>query len=584
MSTQTITSPQTHLMGQLGDSLDRAARRLQTHPYSPMFIRSDVSFEMPRIFNAYSGDISGRYIEFFSVYGQMGYAADGLREMVQQVLTFQHPEGYFGAAGFDKSSLTAKETKIFWGNGRLLIGLLEYYRFSKDASVLAAARRLGDFLCSCGLHESTSAIGKAVAADGGAAGFATTFCSCIEGVVRLFEETRDVRYAQLAKGIAALLPETFDGFHSHGRMTALRGMVDLATATKDDAMLHRVMRQWQAIHDEHVTVLGGVREVFGYKCTRDEGCSEADWLMLSLKLFGATGQAKFLDAAERCLFNHLLANQLLNGGFGHMPFAMDEVPGHDDQVISGTNLDGLKEAYWCCSFHGPRAILEAARYLVAQRGGQGVDVMFVASANVCCGDLQLELSADPLGEAMEISMKEAPAGELAIRVRVPSWAHEPAAWLAGEPGRRVTADGEYLSIVRRWHKGDVVRVELHPRFEIRPGVDAVQREYSPDKDALFFGRLLLGYDNSDDLLHGQGMRADTTTLVLLEDRLQNSPVTFPCKTIVEYFDIAQNRTIWSPRELLPLILRPADRYMRTVHPIERRSWASLTPAQRGELA
>jgi len=316
MHNEAVPSLQAHFTGILGDSLDRAVRRLRSHPYSPMFVRSDVSFEMPRIFNAYSGDISGRHIEFFSIYGQMGYGTEGLREVVQQVLKFQRPEGYFGVAGFDKTNLTHKETKIFWGNGRLLIGLLEYYRLSKDHSALDAAKRLGDFLFSCGVHEPTSAIGQAVARDTYSAGFATTFCSCIEGVVRLFEETHDGRYATLAKGMADLLPDSFEGFHSHGRMTALRGMVDLAVATQDQAMLERVLGQWQTIHDEHVIVLGGVRECFGYRCKRDEGCSVADWAMLSLKLLAVTGEAKFLAAAERCLFNHLLRVRARAAGLG----------------------------------------------------------------------------------------------------------------------------------------------------------------------------------------------------------------------------------------------------------------------------
>lgn len=583
MRKEAVPSLQTHFRGIFGDSLDRAVRRLRSHPYSPMFVRSDVSFEMPRIFNAYSGDISGRYIEFFSIYGQMGYDTDGLREMVQQVLKFQRPEGYFGVAGFDKSNLTHKETKIFWGNGRLLIGLLEYYRLSKDQNVLDAARRLGDFLFSCGVHERTSAISQAVARDTYSAGFATTFCSCIEGVVRLFDLTHDGRYATLAKGMADLLPDTFEGFHSHGRMTALRGMVDLAVATKDQAMLNRVTGQWQTIHDEHVIVLGGVRECFGYRCKRDEGCSVADWAMLSLKLLAVTGESKYLASAERCLFNHLPANQFQNGGFGHVPLAVDEVAGHDERIVAGTSLGGLTEAYWCCSFHGPRAILEAARHLMTFRD-DCLEVAYVASAEVSCGDMRLELLADPFGQTLEIAVKEAQAGEFAIRVRVPAWAHEPEAWLPGEtPGRIAPEDG-YLTMTRRWQKNDVVRIELHPRFEVAPGVDTAQRSYALDKDALFYGRLLLGYMYEDDLLWGQEMRSDVTTVVLFEHRPQAGPVRFPYKTIVEYFDKAQNRTIWSPRELVPVMHRTGDQPLRTVHTIERRPWDSLTPQQQAELS
>jgi hypothetical protein len=74
------------VQGLLAERLERAMQRLRAYPYSHLFVRSDVTFEMPRIFAAYSGDISGRYIELFSVYGQMGYATPGLERLVKQVL------------------------------------------------------------------------------------------------------------------------------------------------------------------------------------------------------------------------------------------------------------------------------------------------------------------------------------------------------------------------------------------------------------------------------------------------------------------------------------------------------------------
>lgn len=583
MLTQPTIPIRVRFRDELADSLDRAVRRLRAHPYSPRFIRADVSFEMPRIFNAYSGDISGRYIEFFSIYGQMGYAVDDLAELVRQVLAYQHPAGYFGVAGFNRAKLSDTETKIFWGNGRLLIGLLEYYRWSKDPVVLAAAQKLGDFLFACGLHESTSAIGQAVAADGGPAGFATTFCSCLEGVVRLFEETRDPRYAQLARGIAALLPAKLDGFHSHGRMSALRGMVDLALATDDQALLDNVLQQWQTIHDQHVTVFGGIREHFGCACTRDEGCSIADWLMLSLKLFAATEKAACLDAAEWCLFNHLLANQFHNGGFGHRPFTLDKVTGHDTAIATGLQPGGT-EAYWCCSLHGPRALLEASKYLATRRSAASLDVNYLAAADLADGDLSLEISTDALAQTTQIKVKQAPATPVAIRVRIPAWAHEPTASLVHDAGQHAAMEDGYLTMKRRWQPGEVFRVELHPQFEIRNGVeDAVQQTYAPDKQALFYGRLLLGYNGFDDLLWGQSMKADTTTLLLPQARPHTGPVSFPYKTIVEYFDKTQSRTIWAVRQLVPLTLRLPDQPLRTVHTIAPRSWASLTSAQQDEL-
>ena len=578
--------------GLWGERLARAVNRLRVHPYSAVFIRSDVTFEMPRIFAAFSGDISGRYIEFFSLYALMGYPTPELATIVEQVLPAQKPSGYFGEEGFDKTQLTGRETKIFWGNGRLLIGLMEYYRLTNDPQILAAATRLGDFLFDCGLHESASAVGKALAADGGAAGFATTFCSCIEGIVRLYEITGDARYAKLAQGVAALLPDTFESFHSHGRITALRGMVDLARATDDARMMDRVIRQWNEIESEHLTSTGGIREHFGATCHHDEGCSVADWVMLSLKLFSATGQPEYLRAAEHCFLNHLLATQFENGGFGHQPLLPTPVKGHEP-ILAGIGLtaqaraNDLKEAYWCCSFHGPRAVLEMASHLVVAPSRAEIAINLPLTAQVQSPDWELQLTSDLFGKSLEIDIRQAPASPMTLRILVPSWANHPEASILAANGKPepVKMNESTLVMERTWRPGDRIQVEFHPALRVAPALHAAEQVYATDKEAVFFGPLLLGYECSDPLLWGQMVKEEklTTTLVLIDDHPQAEDPGVPMQMIVEYHDAIDDRTIWSPRALVPAMLRCNDQPLRTVHTIEHRPFASLNAAQQEEL-
>jgi DUF1680 family protein len=547
---------------------------------------------MPRIFTAYSGDISGRYIEFFSLYGQMGYPVPELAGIVERVVSAQKPLGYFGEEGFETQRLTQRETKIFWGNGRLLIGLMEYHRLTNDPKVLSAACRLGDFLFQCGLHESTSSIGQGVAADVGPAGFATTFCSCLEGIVRLFEVTRDPRYATLAKGVADLLPETFEGFHSHGRMTALRGMVDLAGITHDAAMMDRIIRQWKVIEAEHVTPLGGIREHFGDGCTRDEGCSVADWVMLSLKLFSATGEAEYLEAAEHGFLNHLLAVQFENGGFGHQVLLPQKVKDHEPLLMGiglpkGECLNYTNEAYWCCSFHGPLAILNLARHLAAVPTDTGLKINLPLTAEIASAGLELETEADIFGQTLEITIRRAPSTPVTLQVQIPAWAHTPEASLrlpTGQP-EPVTPEGNMLTLHRLWQPGEKLLMNFHPTWHVEPAFPLAQLSYAPEKEAVFFGPLLLGYECSDDLLWGQLMTGPeiVTTLVVIEDHPRSLVASERLPMIVEYFDTEAGRTIWAPRVLTPTLLRYRDQPMRTVHTVARRAFASLPAAQQEEL-
>ena len=123
------------LGGVTGDAYRRGIDRLSQDPYgSPAFLRSDISFEMQRVFTNYSGDISGRFIQIASLTsprGQMSPAA--LSELLQGIARFQNADGHFGAAvdwnaPLEPESPRAVMLPIFWGNSRLLVGLLEAHR------------------------------------------------------------------------------------------------------------------------------------------------------------------------------------------------------------------------------------------------------------------------------------------------------------------------------------------------------------------------------------------------------------------------------------------------------------------------
>ena len=72
-----------------------------------------------------------------------------LDAFVKKAIPLQHREGYFGKS-FDAEHPGDDDLALLWGNGRLLVGLVEYYQLRHDEAALAAARRLGDFLVGIG--------------------------------------------------------------------------------------------------------------------------------------------------------------------------------------------------------------------------------------------------------------------------------------------------------------------------------------------------------------------------------------------------------------------------------------------------
>jgi hypothetical protein len=106
----------------------------------------------------------------------------------------------------------------------------------------------------------------------------------------------------------------------------------------------------------NVLLQGAVPEMFTPAIKRDEGCSEADWLRLSLDLWRETGEAKYIEQAERAL---------ISGDFGHYPLSAEGIP------------PPHARAWSCCMMHGLRAFAAvfegvpgAGRQVVARPAGR----------------------------------------------------------------------------------------------------------------------------------------------------------------------------------------------------------------------
>ncbi|CAN5748390.1 hypothetical protein BH10ACI4_BH10ACI4_00870 [soil metagenome] len=317
--------------------------------YTTEFLLADVYGAPGRRFTNFSGDVSGRWIGAVSAasatYRQHFPMLD---EVVHKTLSLQHPEGYFGKT-FRFDHPTDDDLALLWGNGRLLIGLMEYYALTGDAATLGAAKRLGDFLVRLGPKFNT----KQMADEFGAAHFAMSYICWTqqtEGLAALYAATRDIRYRDLCSAIAERM-ERRPADHVHGYLCSLRGTLDLYTATGEKAHLKRVEEAWlDVVHSGDVLITYGVPEAWSPNKKRTEGCAECDWLRLNLALWRATGKEVYLEMAEHVLFNEFSMNQFSTGDFGHAILNEAGTPG----IVS-------VRAWWCCTFHGLRTFPDIHR-------------------------------------------------------------------------------------------------------------------------------------------------------------------------------------------------------------------------------
>ncbi|HOW70946.1 MAG TPA: glycoside hydrolase family 127 protein [Phycisphaerae bacterium] len=421
--------------------LERAVSRLCSAPLNDArFALSDVSLELTRRFTEYSGDISGRLLGALSAAEPvLGRDIAAIDELISGFRRHQRPDGHFGAdQDLDKEINQQRDMPILWGNGRLLWALTQSYQQKPSPEILVMAKKLGDYALATHKYYAKEENFRCV---GGvfASGFTTCYPSLIEGLATLGEITRDSRYTQEARSIGklSLLDGEFDMHHSHGRMTSFRGMLEVDRVLGSPEFLAAVRRGYDRISSEYQLPTGGILELFDMNYGRDEGCSEADWLWLSLMLWRVTGESRYLDAAEHTLRNHLLAVQFRNGGFGHHTFRPAKAE-HGNVPGAGIEHYG-SEAYWCCSMHGAQVLADLPRYGVLHDGRRAlVTWLAEVDAKFRVGDREVTITTrrhTPI--EWQIEAKASSGGEIILALRVPAWARHTGLRINGEdmPGQ-----------------------------------------------------------------------------------------------------------------------------------------------------
>ncbi|HEY6491317.1 MAG TPA: beta-L-arabinofuranosidase domain-containing protein [Terracidiphilus sp.] len=459
---------------------DQTLRRVldgDSPAYTEEFVLADVRPTPERRFTEYSGDVSGRYIGALATASQVfGTDVPGLASLVEKVIALQKPEGYFGSAfAFDHPA--DRDMALLWGNGRLLVGLLEYHALRPTEPVLASCRRLGDFL----VRISPLMLSQPIRDAFGAKHFASSYICWTqqtEGLASLYRVTKGERYRTLAEEIAAVI-ERRPGDHVHGYLTSLRGVMDLYAVTGQAGLLQQCEAAWQDIcGSQDLLITGGVPEGWSPNNHRTEGCGEADWVRLNLALWKATTNQKYLALAERALFNELAFNQFASGDFGHRVYTETGLP-----------AGGAVRAWWCCTLHGLRCFPDIEKSVFrASEGGLYYDLPLDGQIKGTGVEATAESNLARDG-SLRITIHEMGNDPSLVALRRPAWAKRVDLRLNGKAVQFRESDG-YAHLERHWRAGDIV--------DVRYAIELRETRYDDKRVAFSFGPWLLGASVADN--------------------------------------------------------------------------------------
>jgi uncharacterized protein len=433
--------------------------------------------------------------------------------LVARVAAAQEPDGYlhtsFGRPGQPPRYCDLESGHELYCFGHLFQAAVARMRTGHDDHLPQVARRLADHV-----YEQFGPGGR------------VAVCGHPEiemALVELARSTGEQRYLDLARLLIERRGTGTLGVHPFGQeyfqddipvreATTMRGhavralylasgALDVATETRDEELSAAVRRQWTNGVARRTYITGGVGshhqdEAYGddFELPADrayaETCAGIASVMLSWRLLLATGENKYADLIERTLLNNVLAAPREDGRAFYYTNTLHQrtagpVPAEDRLVQRAES--GLRAPWFevsCCPTNIARTLASVALYF-ATASDNGIQLHqygdYRLATTLPAGTVALQVSSTyPASSKITVTIIEAPARELTLRLRIPAWAggsvtltEAPA---TRHPGhvviRRVFRAGETIGITFPDHARATYP---DPRIDATRGTFAVER-------------------------------------------------------------------------------------------------------------
>lgn len=362
-----------------------------------------------------------------------------------------------------------------WTHAYLVLGLLEVHRHFPDARYREAACRIGD-LCWNVLGSGAIAITEL----GNHHGLSATVL--IDPAVELYLETGEHRYLELAKRVVeqadahaplALVSRARAGADaseiSTGKAYQLLwncvGLAKLFRATGDATYRDAAERVWENVRAHHLTLGGGPWGGVGHR---------------SREVFNARGFFSPHGYVETCsVLAWIQLNRELLAISDHPRYAEEIERSAYNALLGATTPDGEEWCYYafengervhtthwrCCKSSGAMALEELPRLAWRTTATHAITIDLFGSGHATfalADGLHVRVEQRtryPFDGAIAIHVEPSmPDARFTVRIRIPSWADGATVSVGGEATDTSGKGARYVSVDRRWNAGDVVAI------------------------------------------------------------------------------------------------------------------------------
>ena len=210
-----------------------------------------------------------------------------------------------------------------------------------------------------------------------------------------------------------------------------------------------------------------------------ECCCSYNMLKLTRHLFGWAPDEKYIAYYERNLFNHRLGT--IEPETGNTTYFLSMAPG------AWKTLATDDASFWCCTGTGMEEFAKLTDTIYFRDDKSLYVNLFIASSVTWPErGFALEQSTQfPIEPKSTLTVRQAPAWQLPIHVRIPAWSPEARVSINDVPLDVIAEPGSYMKISRAWKAGDTVVLDLPMQLHSERFADA------PQVQALLVGPIVL---------------------------------------------------------------------------------------------
>lgn len=188
--------------------------------------------------------------------------------------------------------------------------------------------------------------------------------------------------------------------------------------------------------------------------TNAECCVAYNLMKLERLVFGWTGDARWMDAYERTLFNCRLGTQNAQG-----------LKQYFFPLASGywRAYNSPEESFWCCTGTGAEEFAKFTDTIYFRRGSDLYVNQFIPSTLDWKdeGFVVEQVTKFPREQGTSLKIKSARPAQRTIHVRIPSWTTGEAQLKINGRALEAMADpGSYVALRRVWQDGDTITLTL----------------------------------------------------------------------------------------------------------------------------